>query len=196
MSGRFNPQKLVARYFPRSTIEEFYSAIFGEGPDVQYLDRLSAALRSSRPLRELIQEMQASATTEELYRGIFNRAPDAAGRAYWSKLLRNGKPLREVISRMLSSDEFQNSRQSRTIRQSDLPDITGELPRPYETVMGLDNLTHHVIPIEDDSEFDLLERLIVEHRFYDSFGGWGYSIDLDKHVTAAIVKGIGARSCL
>jgi len=84
----------------------------------------------------------------------------------------------------------------RAIKQSELPDIRAALPRPYATQTGLDGLVHHVLNIEHDSEFDLIERLIVEHRFYDSFGGWGYTIDLDKRVTAAMAKGLGARTCL
>jgi SAM-dependent methyltransferase len=41
-----------------------------------------------------------------------------------------------------------------------------------------------------------MESLITKYRYYDSFGVWAPKIDLDKRVTAAIVQGLGARSCI
>lgn len=132
----------------------------------------------------------------ELYRGIFDREPDQAGLEYYSWLMGEGKPLHEIVRQLIGSDEFRNGGRSHPLKQADLPDITPMLTRPLETIVGLDNLTHHVFAIEDDAEFTLLEQLIVDYRFYDYFGGWGYSIDLDKKVIAGIVKGLGARNCL
>jgi SAM-dependent methyltransferase len=40
-----------------------------------------------------------------------------------------------------------------------------------------------------------MARLIERHRYYDAFGVWSPIIDLDKEITAAIVAGLGARSC-
>lgn len=131
----------------------------------------------------------------ELYQGLFKRPLDSHGMEQWTKKLLEGQALREIVGHWADSDEFRGLR-GRAIRQAELPDIRGALPRPYVTQVGLDGLTHHVLHLENDSEFDLLEQLIFTHRFYDSFGGWGYTIDLDKRVTAAIVKGLGAKSCL
>ena len=38
--------------------------------------------------------------------------------------------------------------------------------------------------------------MIVRHGYYESLGVWSPEIDLDKHVTAAIVSGLGARDCI
>ncbi len=46
-----------------------------------------------------------------------------------------------------------------------------------------------------DADIALMASLIDKHRFYDRFGVWSPVIDPDKDITAAIVRGLGARSC-
>lgn len=179
----------------RPIIEEVFRGICGYQPDAATLDGWSSRLRSGMTVQEMVRTLHASMVVEELYQGILKRAPDPNGGNHWRKALEKGRPIREAINHLLDADEFRGLR-GRAIKQSELPDIKAVLPRPCVTQTGLDGLVHHVLRIEHDSEFDLLEGLIVEHRFYDSFGGWGYTIDLDKRVTAAMAKGLGARTCL
>src|SRR5579862_7776953 len=183
------------RILSRPIIIDVFRALFGCRPDAATLANWSSRLRSGTTVHEMVKALQASAVVEELYQGILKRAPDPNGRTHWRNALENGRPIREAINHLLDSEEFRGLR-GRAIKQSELPDIRTALPRPYVTQTGLDSLVHHVLHIEDDSEFDLFERLIVEHRFYDSYGGWGYTIDLDKRVTAAMAKGLGAKTCL
>lgn len=179
----------------RPIVEEVFRGICGCQPDSATLDDWSSRLRDGMTLREVVKTLQANVVVEELYQGMLKRAPDPTGRSHWKNALEKGSPIREAINHLLASEEFRGSL-GRTIKQSELPDIRSALPRPYVTQTGLDGLVHHVLHVEHDQEFDLLERLIVEHRFYDSFGGWGYAIDLDKRVTAAMAEGLGARTCL
>ena len=53
-----------------------------------------------------------------------------------------------------------------------------------------------IFKVSSDDDFGFMESLIVKNRYYDSFGVWAPNIDLDKRITAAIVRGLGARSCL
>jgi len=46
-----------------------------------------------------------------------------------------------------------------------------------------------------DGDIARMRSLIDKHRYYDRFGVWAPVIDLDKVITAAIVRGLGARSC-
>jgi SAM-dependent methyltransferase len=46
-----------------------------------------------------------------------------------------------------------------------------------------------------DRDIALMASAIDQHRFYDRFGVWSPVIDHDKEITAAIVRGLGARSC-
>jgi len=183
------------KFFSKPLLEELHRGLLGREPESQSITKWVSETREGKSLYEIVREMHASATVEELYHGILNRAPDANGKDHWARALREGTALRQVLTKILSSEEFQGLR-GRSIKQSELPDIRSALPRPYVTQEGLDGLTHHVLHVEQDSEFNLLEHLITEHRFYDSYGGWGYTIDLDKRVTAAMAKGLGAKSCL
>jgi 2-polyprenyl-3-methyl-5-hydroxy-6-metoxy-1,4-benzoquinol methylase len=195
-------REIILEMHAPATVEELYRGTFypppdpkEREPDPESLENWVSQLRAGKPLRETVREMHASATVEELYRGIFDRPPDPKGRDHWIQVMREGRALRQVLAEMLSSHEFRSSR-ARVIKQSELPDINQELPRPCVTGAGLDTFVHHVLEIKHDEEFDLLQSLIVRHRFYDSVGGWAYAIDLDKRVTAAIVTGLGAASCL
>ena len=47
----------------------------------------------------------------------------------------------------------------------------------------------------NDADIALMVSLIDKHRFYDRFGVWSPVIDPDKEIIAAIVRGLGARSC-
>jgi SAM-dependent methyltransferase len=185
-----------------ANVDEAFHGIFRRPPDPKGKSQWEDDLRRGRPLREVISQLLDSeefraygATVDELFHGILKRDPDPNGKKRREHDLRQGRPLRELIGELLDTEEFRVSR-GRTLKQSELPDIRGALPRPYVTQKGLDGYTHHVLRVEQDSEFDLLEGLIVNHRFYDSYGGWGYTIDLDKRVTAAMAKGLGAKSCL
>ena len=183
------------KFFSKPLLEELHRGLLGREPESQSITKWVSETREGKSLYEIVREMHASATVEELYHGILSRAPDTNGKDHWTRALREGTALRQVLTKILSSEEFQGLR-GRSIKQSELPDIRSALPRPYVTQEGLDGMTHHVLHVEQDSEFNLLEHLITEHRFYDSYGGWGYTIDLDKRVTAAMAKGLGAKSCL
>ena len=49
--------------------------------------------------------------------------------------------------------------------------------------------------LRTDADIARMASLIDKHRFYDRFGVWSPVIDPDKEITAAIVRGLGARSC-
>ena len=74
----------------------------------------------------------------------------------------------------------------------ELPDLTTLMPDRYYSGQN-----QSVIYDARDAEgLRLIERLIVEHRYYDSFVAWHPIIDLDKRVTAAVVRCLGAQSVL
>lgn len=70
----------------------------------------------------------------------------------------------------------------------ELPDLTKLFPDKYSEYEGDTTIFH----AETDADFNLMERLIKEHHYYDSLGVWGSGIDIDKRVSAAIAQGLGA----
>ena len=174
-------------------------AISAQGGLRQTAKRASAAVRllialvsSQRGRRE---EFSPEHVANALYRGILDREPDLGGFADKTALLRSGVPLEQVIRSFITSPEF-NSRCIQTLvpPARPLPDLTTSIPDKYEAPVVRDSpMTVYVA--RTDADIALMTSFIERHRFYDRFGVWSPVIDHDKEVTAAIVRGLGARSC-
>jgi Domain of unknown function (DUF4214) len=128
---------------------------------------------------------------KDVYLGVLERAPDKGGFESYLDALRRGARLYEVIRKIIASEEFE-SRKPALVPSIVLPDLTTLYPHKYIRE-GADSA---IFKASSDEDFALMESLIAKYRYYDSFGVWAPRIDLDKRVTAAIVRGLAAQSCL
>jgi len=131
-----------------------------------------------------------------LYRGILDRAPDHAGLRSLTNTLEAGTPIDEVAKSLLSSSEFTATMLKQLIPPHQLPDLVQLYPERYERETTPYGVPMILYKADSDADFDFMESAIAQHRYYDGMGVWGVKIDLDKHVTAALVRGLGATSCL
>jgi SAM-dependent methyltransferase len=129
-----------------------------------------------------------------LYRGILERKPDVAGFAEKVELLRSGQALERVIRALIRSPEFRSRFVRSLVPVVPLPDLKASIPDRYE-VQSVAGAPVAVYVAGGDADISLMASLIDKHRFYDRFGVWSPVIDPDKEITAAIVRGLGARSC-
>jgi SAM-dependent methyltransferase len=129
-----------------------------------------------------------------LYRGILEREPDSDGFRDNVKLLRSGRALERVIRSFIISPEFRSRMLEGFVPVTPLPDLKASIPGGYET-QSVAGAPMTVYLARTDAEIALMTSLIDRHRFYDRFGVWSPVIDHDKEITAAIVHGLGARSC-
>jgi hypothetical protein len=143
-----------------------------------------------RPREVFSREHVAAA----LYRGILGREPDPAGFRDNLALLRAGEPLERVVRSFIASPEFRARTLESTVPVTPLPDLRAANPACYET-QPVAGLPMTVYVARHDADIDQMASLIETHRFYDRFGVWSPVIDRDKEITAAIVRGLGARSC-
>jgi SAM-dependent methyltransferase len=129
-----------------------------------------------------------------LYRGILEREPDPTGLADKVTLLRSRSMLERVIRSFINSAEFRSRLLRAAVPAVNLPDLTQAMPEMYrrETV---GDTTATVYTARCDADIGRMAMLIERHRYYDAFGVWSPIIDLDKEITAGIVRGLGARSC-
>lgn len=127
-----------------------------------------------------------------LYLGILGRPADKGGFNSYLDALQRGIPLSDIIREMIASDEFQAHQQPALANSVVLPDLTKLNPEKYLRTEA----DSSIFKAFSDDDFRLMESLIVKNRYYDGFGVWSPEIDLDKRVTAAIVKGLGARNCI
>lgn len=126
-----------------------------------------------------------------LYLGILGRPADKGGFESYLGALQRGVPLSDIIREMIASDEFKSHHQP-SLANSVLPDLTKLYPEKYVRTEA----NSSIFKVSSDDDFRLMETLIVKNRYYDSLGVWAPEIDLDKRVTAAIVRGLGARNCI
>lgn len=129
-----------------------------------------------------------------LYRGILEREPDLPGLAQKAGTLRSGQVLEQVIRTFIGSPEFHSRILQSLVPAVRLPDLTAAMPDRYET-QPVNGMPMTVYVARDDRDMTLMASLIEKHRFYDRFGVWTPVIDMDKEITAAIVRGLGASSC-
>src|SRR5271166_2818201 len=150
------------------------------------------ALCSSRSKRRARFSPKYVATA--LYRGILDREPDLAGFAEKIALLRSGRELEEVIRIFICSPEFRSQFTQSLVPPAPMHELRAAIPDRYETQL-VRGAPITVYVARTDADITLMASLIDRHRFYDRFGVWSPVIDLDKEITAAIVRGLGARSC-
>jgi hypothetical protein len=129
-----------------------------------------------------------------LYRGILEREPDLPGLAQAAGILRSDKVLEQVIRTFIGSPEFHSRFLQALVPPVPLPDLTATMPDRYE-IQQVNGMPMRVYVGRDDPDMTLMASLIEKHHFYDRFGVWTPVIDIDKQITAAIVRGLGARSC-
>ncbi|MRW93452.1 methyltransferase domain-containing protein [Duganella sp. FT80W] len=133
---------------------------------------------------------------DALYRGILDRAPDQNGLSNLVDQLESGKSIDAAAKDLLSSSEFMSTVLKQLIPPHQLPDLVQLHPERYERETTSDGVPLLLFKADSDADFDFMEHAIAHHRYYDGVGVWGVKIDLDKRITAALVQGMGATSCL
>jgi hypothetical protein len=122
---------------------------------------------------------------EKVYRFFYDREIDAEGLQFYLQLLRQGTDRISVLSYMVNSQDFV----SRILRQQmPLPEIRPQKPENYH--MAEDFIRQRegpVFRIEKSADFDWLEQMIRENGYYERPGVWGFDLDLDKQVMAAVL---------
>ncbi|MGD9617876.1 MAG: class I SAM-dependent methyltransferase [Alphaproteobacteria bacterium] len=126
-----------------------------------------------------------------LHRAFFDREPDPA---WASGLPLTGEAVEGAVRMMIASAEFRTRMLKTLAPDIDLPDLTLAMPDRY-TTQPIAGGPLRVYIADTDADIAECERLIETHRYYDRFGVATPVIDLDKQITAAIVTGLGARSC-
>jgi SAM-dependent methyltransferase len=127
-----------------------------------------------------------------MYAGILQRSPDEGGSKHHLNLLSQGTQLADLMRYMIASEEFKSKNAPASLNKIILPDLTALYPEKYSSKAG----DYSIFSAHSDEEFRFIESMIVRHRYYDAPGIWSPEVNLDKRVTAAIVRSLGAKSCI
>jgi uncharacterized protein DUF4214/methyltransferase family protein len=127
-----------------------------------------------------------TAFIEAAYREILGRDADLDGLNHYRRVLREGLSRSAVLLSLMRSEEFTN----KLVKPSVAPQVSPRALRPdryRETVDRSNGQTIAVFDAKDSSDFDWLERAILEHGYYERPGVWNFGVDTDKRLIAEIV---------
>lgn len=131
-----------------------------------------------------------------LYRAILERPADSGGLHNLTRHLEAGNPIEDVAKIMLSSSEFSLNTMKRLIPSRELPNLLALHPERFEREPAANGVEVLLFKADSDADFAFLEDAISRYRYYDAPGVWSAKIGIDQQITAAIVQGLGATSCL
>ena len=137
--------------------------------------------------------MNFSVVVEALFEGARGRLINRAKLAGRVPELENGNSLLQMIADVVSSPECKEHQKRKNDQlEVTLPDLTQMHSERYSSLSAEKKVFHAY----DNAGIELMESLIVRYRYYERLGIWRPTVDLDKRVTAAIIEGMGARSCI
>jgi hypothetical protein len=126
-----------------------------------------------------------SAFIEAAYLEILGRPADQDGLDHYRRLLREGLGRTAVLLSLMRSEEF-TQRRTNTVRP--IPDLRTLRPGQYrETIDRTNGNSVVVFDVRSGTDFDWLERQILEHCYYEQPGVWNLGVDVDKRVVAEII---------
>ena len=146
----------------------------------EFQSRLSnfRALPPAHPVAHL----NDTAFVKAAYRGLLDREPDASGQDGAIRHLAHGGSRQDLLHAMVDSDEFGNRLLTSTSTQP-LPSLVAMRPSRYRR-----NGEFLGFIVESHEDYDWLEKMIVEHGYYERPGPWGYGFDHDKKNLAHLVS--------
>jgi SAM-dependent methyltransferase len=133
-----------------------------------------------------------------IYRRFLGREPDPEGRAHQLKFLRAGNSRASLVLNITEAPEFIFKVVKDNIHSYiELLPIKDERPDHFEIITDRSGREKTwVFRVREESDFDWLERKIIENGYYERPGVWSYIIDEDKRMLADIAAEFGPRSVL
>lgn len=140
--------------------------------------------------KKIVDEMPDSQIREHIqnmYHNLLGRDPDPDGMEYFFNFIKQGNSYDNTIKAIytiITSPEYINKvmvdnkkkhRKNLVVQRSD-------------RYTELDNGNSLILRVENSSDFDWLEQMIIKNGYYETEGVWNLTIDSDKMLMAEILK--------
>jgi SAM-dependent methyltransferase len=135
---------------------------------------------------------------DHIYKKLLGREPDPVGRAHQMKFLRAGNSRAALVLNLTEAPEFIFKIVKDNIHAYiELLPIKDERPDRFEILSDRwGREKSWFFRAKEESDFDWLERKLLENGYYEKPGVWSFIIDEDKHVLADIAALFAPRSVL
>lgn len=133
-----------------------------------------------------------------IYKRFLGREPDPEGRAHQLKFLRAGNSRASLVLNITEAPEFIFKVVKDNIHSYiELLPIKDERPDRFEILTDRSGREKTwVFRVREESDFDWLERKVIENGYYERPGVWSFIIDEDKRMLADLAAEFGPRSVL
>ncbi len=143
-----------------------------------------------RRARHRPKDADERAFVERCYRRLLGRSADPDGKDHYVELLRTGVTRDEIVMSLATSIEY---------RQRILKASSPRRRRPDSYRLAVDRSgtsPFWAFDVSDASDFDWLERAIVDDGYYEHAGVWTLEPDVDKQIMGELLTTFGARRAL
>ncbi len=129
------------------------------------------------------------------FRDILGREADQGGLAFYEGVLRSGVRRTAVLLDIMRSPEFQRSLAPPA--PSSLPNLVLQRPERYRRAVDRNsNQSILVFDAASQSDFDWLERAIIDNGYYEAPGVWVLEVDFDKKLVAEMIAAFAPAAAL
>lgn len=133
-----------------------------------------------------------------IYKRFLGREPDPVGKAHQLKFLRAGNSRAALVLNITEAPEFVYKIVWNNIHAyiKVLP-IQDERPDQYQILGNLSGTEKSwFFRIKEETDFDWLERKIIDNGYYERPGVWSFIVDEDKRMMADVAAEFDPRSVL
>jgi len=135
---------------------------------------------------------------DHIYKRFLGREPDSEGRAHQLKFLRAGNSRASLVLNIAEAPEFIFKVVKDNIHAYiELLPIKDERPDRFEILTDRSGKEKTwCFRVREESDFDWLERKVIENGYYERPGVWSFIIDEDKRMLADLAAEFGPHSVL
>lgn len=148
-----------------------------------------------------VPDLQSGQSDEEFvqlcYRRFLGREADDGGLRHYLTALGEGMSRFDVIVNIVTSAEYYTALTKSNLGDFRLPSLQELRPKKFHDVPFIGSqATGLIFESRTPADYDWLEKMILEHGYYEKPGVWSLAIDLDKRVIAEIIAHFRVGCCL
>ncbi len=135
------------------------------------------------------QRLSDEAFLGEMYQKLLGREIDPDGKKFYLNFLEQGRSRIDVLMSIIQSEEFKNKITRENLHHLLLPPIRDEKPDQYKQVFDTQAKEKiWAFEVRKPSDFDWLEKKIIENGYYEKPGVWNLQIGEDQRLLSELVS--------